>query len=276
MSYDPATRSMLLFSGVTWEGPICPNTYGNHIFQDMWSWDGARWTQLHPSALPPGRSGGAMAYDEARKTTILVGGGDPNSDPMRFDTWTWRGGSWTDVTVAENPTAAPMVYDPALGSLVLYNAGILTWDGSTWVDQHAARQPDGSVAVVAYDTANKKLLVYLTGCPGVTGTWTWDGNNFREEHPAHHPPIGCPNVVFDPARGVVVAFVAGETWTWNGSDWTQQHPPTAPMPRYFAPMAYDPALGQVLLFGGKVDARPNTRLNNELWGWDGTTWTRLA
>src|SRR5260370_2289371 len=109
MSYDPATRSMLLFSGVTWEGPICPNTYGNHIFQDMRSLDWAMLTQHHPTALPPGRSGGAMAYDEARKTTILVGGGDPNADPARSDTCTWRGGSWTDVTLAGTPPPAPMV-----------------------------------------------------------------------------------------------------------------------------------------------------------------------
>ena len=276
MSYDPATRSVLLFSGVTWEEAPCPNgTIGNRIFQDMWSWDGVRWSQMHPSVLPPGRSRGAMTYDQARNTTILVGGGDPNSDPQRSDTWAWRGGTWTDVTTAQNPYGGPTAYDPALGSVVLFRRSILAWNGSTWVDHAAAHQPLGGVPVIAYDAINKKLLVFMAASPGVISTWTWDGNDFREEHPVHQPPVGAANAVYDPARGVVVAFVAGETWTWNGIDWTQQHPPTAPTPRYFASMAYDPVLDQVLLFGGKVDAGPSTRLNNELWGWDGTTWMRL-
>jgi len=43
--------------------------------------------------------------------------------------------------------------------------------------------------------------------------------------------------------------------------------------------AYDPAVGKVMLFGGKLYGvvHPNNEfVTNELWSWDGTTWTRAS
>ena len=41
-----------------------------------------------------------------------------------------------------------------------------------------------------------------------------------------------------------------DTWTYNGVTWTKQSPSTSPPARSNAAMAYDPASGNVVLFGG--------------------------
>jgi hypothetical protein len=42
-------------------------------------------------------------------------------------------------------------------------------------------------------------------------------------------------------------------------------------------MAYDQAVGKVVLFGGKVVSGQATEtVTNETWLWDGTTWTLAA
>jgi hypothetical protein len=65
-----------------------------------------------------------------------------------------------------------------------------------------------------------------------------------------------------PTRGV------SATWVWNGSTWTQQHPATSPPAQNGAPMAYDAATGNVVLF-----VLTNGNLG-DTWVWDGSTWTR--
>ena len=54
--------------------------------------------------------------------------------------------------------------------------------------------------------------------------------------------------------------------------WAELSPSSAPSARQGASMAYDPATGQFLLFGGTY---ATTRLD-DTWVWNGTTWTQLA
>jgi hypothetical protein len=60
------------------------------------------------------------------------------------------------------------------------------------------------------------------------------------------------------------------TWTWDGSNWTQQTPATSPPPREAAAMAYDPATGNIVMFGGQV----RNGVSGDTWTWDGSNWTR--
>jgi hypothetical protein len=84
---------------------------------------------------------------------------------------------------------------------------------------------------------------------------------------------------------------AAETWEWSGSGWTLRRPATAPPPRTSGVMAYDPATGHTLLFGGMY-RRPQTtgaptqcgqiqcsygvtypvQFLGDTWLWNGTTW----
>jgi hypothetical protein len=69
--------------------------------------------------------------------------------------------------------------------------------------------------------------------------------------------------------------VLGVTWTWNGTTWTKRHPATSPSPRTGAPMVFDGATGQLLLFGGSRFPFTSGGFLGDTWVWTGTTWTRL-
>ena len=62
------------------------------------------------------------------------------------------------------------------------------------------------------------------------------------------------------------------TWLWNGAAWVRATPPTSPPGRYGASEAYDPRSGEVLLFGGVLEAGQST---NDTWAWDGGAWQAL-
>jgi hypothetical protein len=133
---------------------------------------------------------------------------------------------------------------------------------------------------MTYDAAHRAAVVLTVDGYGTTTTWTWSGTDWHQQHPVHQPSGGTAAGAYDARRGVVVAFIENQTWTWNGSDWAQQHPARSPDARYFASAAYDPEVGKVMLFGGKIYGTVNGShrefVNNELWGWDGTSWTRAA
>jgi hypothetical protein len=59
------------------------------------------------------------------------------------------------------------------------------------------------------------------------------------------------------------------TWLWDGAKWAQAHPATSPPGRYGASAAFDPQIGEVLLFGGTLMTGQDT---GDTWAWDGTTW----
>ncbi|MFI5285746.1 MAG: hypothetical protein ACHQ4F_05455 [Candidatus Dormibacteria bacterium] len=59
------------------------------------------------------------------------------------------------------------------------------------------------------------------------------------------------------------------TWLWDGAKWAQAHPATSPPGRYGASAAFDPQIGEVLLFGGSLMTGQDT---GDTWAWDGTTW----
>src|SRR6266581_1529665 len=54
-------------------------------------------------------------------------------------------------------------------------------------------------------------------------------------------------------------------------NWTKQHPAASPLARWDAPMAYDAATGNVVLFGGLGGVTVNGT-----WTWDGATWAKQA
>src|SRR6202007_3285520 len=71
----------------------------------------------------------------------------------------------------------------------------------------------------------------------------------------------------------------GDTWEWDGKLWSQVAD-TGPAPRAFHGMAYDPAGGRVLVFGGSsatAEANPTpAQYISDTWGWDGEAWIQLA
>jgi hypothetical protein len=280
---------LVLFGGVT---PL-----GRYL-GDTWTYDGVAWTRHEPMVAPSPRAGYALAYDAARRETLLFGGSD--GDLLR-DTWTWDGSTWTREAPAHAPPiqlGAIMAYDPARRVVVLfgedgdaYVANTWVWNGRDWRKEHPATSPTSRPgAGLAYDGINHRVVLFgginpstcgEEGCEPYGKTWTWDGTTWTKQQPAAAPKrrqgMGMAN---DPLTGGVVLFggindflvgtIFGDTWTWDGSTWTEHRLDVRPAKRDDMAMAYAPSLGKVVLFGG---TEYGLKWYRDTWIWDGTAWS---
>jgi hypothetical protein len=251
LAYDPLTNANLLFGG---SSSFIPGvSYG-----DTWIWRNG-WTQRAPATSPHSRGDAGMAYDAATGTTVLFGGEDNANNGIVFgDTWTWDGLTWTEQFPLVSPPArtarGAMVYNPATQTVLLFGGtgsnngdygGVpfgdtWEWNGKTktWTQKFPLVSPSPRAAPLAFDELTRNVVLF-------------GGDNGGGD---------CCRVYYN------------DTWTWNGTAWTLQTPPSSPSARTAAPMAYDPRLGQVVLFGGT--SGPPYALN-DTWGWNGKTWTQL-
>jgi hypothetical protein len=231
--FDPATHQLLLFGGSRF-----PGTIGGFL-GDTWSWDGSKWTLLHPVTSPSARHNADMIYDAARHEVILFGGYDGR---YLGDTWAWNGINWARLHPAASPPPRDthtLVYDPATRTAILFGGfnGVRlgdtwSWNGSTWTRLHPATSP-GIVSAAwqgAYDVASRQLVIF-----------GGDRGSFSDA-----------------------------TWTWTGTTWIRLHPASSPGPRGYGSMTYDQKLRQLIMFGGST---PRTD-PPVLWEWTGTTWQR--
>jgi hypothetical protein len=114
--YDGATRTVLLFGGVT---------ANLTDLNDTWTWDGANWTPHFPASNPGPRNGPSLAYDAALRAVLLFGGavGACCSNSLN-DTWAWDGANWTEIYPANTPprarNAANMDYNPLYQVVLLF------------------------------------------------------------------------------------------------------------------------------------------------------------
>jgi galactose oxidase-like protein len=178
MAYDAATRTVVLFGGVTRSG----------VVGSTWTWNGSTWTQQSPASSPPARELAAMTYDVATGTVVLFGGNGRHFHLA--DTWTWNGSTWAKQSPAAHPSArvlAAMAYDAATGTAVLFgglrtSTGLpfgdtWTWDGTDWTQQAPPAHPAARQGpAMAYDAATSTAVLF--GGTGHTGnsfhdTWTW-------------------------------------------------------------------------------------------------------
>jgi Galactose oxidase, central domain len=157
-------------------------------FSATWEWNGSDWRQVFPSASPPTRFGGVMAFDGAHSNAVLFGGFDVSPNRDFNDTWTWDGRAWAERFPAHIPTssltdnglpgpfssgvgASAMAYDPSRKVVVLVttDAGRIktwTWDGSDWTQQQTSVSPRASAHVsMTYDTHSHRMLLVAFADP---------------------------------------------------------------------------------------------------------------
>jgi hypothetical protein len=133
MQYDPASRKVLLFGGLTSTGWSA----------ETWLWDGSTWTQLAPSASPPG--------------TAYVAATDPGTGgPLVI-------GRTHILTPAPSP----------FGSAPPYHWEQWRWTGSTWQAQVAGVHPDQLPGSNAYDGGNRYTVAVVPPGPGEPNITTW-------------------------------------------------------------------------------------------------------
>lgn len=220
------------------------------------------WQQQSPSApLPPARDSAAMAYDAADGEMVMFGGESVSGSTATCfsDTWTYSGGTWTQVTTSPSPTArwgASMVYDAADGYVVLFGGGCNgqgylgdTWEfhKGAWTELNPATSPPArEYAGMAYDAADGYVLLF--------------GGNSQTT-------VG----------GTTANVTYGDTWEFKAGVWTQL-PITAgtgPSARTWVTMCYDSSYGKVLMFGGAL-LGSTTTVYADTWVYSGGGWSQLT
>lgn len=292
MIYDEAGRRVLLTGGST------PLEGGRRFefFNDLWAFDGTRWTPLAPSG---GKwSGSGLAYDTRQKRVLAYGGYDGRGSlsALRFlEGDTWR-------TLAPHPELAAaepgFVYDIRRDRFVAFggsagrgqaNGDTWEFDGSAWSRVATAFPPARQAHAMVYDEARGRTFLFGGMGQGPQGerppalgdTWEFDGRAWTAHHPAVGPsPRSGAGVAYDARRSRVILFggvdsggFKGDTWAWDGAKW-QKLSDTGPEPRAMGYLAYDRQRDRIVLFGGRK-GWPDGDLT-DTWEWDGTSWRRFS
>ncbi len=129
VTYDVARKKVILFGG------LVDSAMGLAPTNETWEWDGVAWDKRAPTTSPPAR-GAAIAYDIARKRTILFAGigAALNAIPLD-DTWEYDGTTWVEVHPASPPPprrVGGVTYDRGRGRTVLFGGGNITPANDTW------------------------------------------------------------------------------------------------------------------------------------------------
>ena len=154
-----------------------------------------------------------MAYDSARATTVLFGGGSV-SQP-RSDTWLWDGTNWSSPILTVMPrkrTDHGLAFDSARGKTVVFGGRDFStylndtweWDGTAWAQASPAVNPPAQVRLqLAFNSARGKTVL---ACGDTSSaTWEWDGITWTQTAAQGSPPYGC-SMAFDSVRRRIVAF----------------------------------------------------------------------
>lgn len=203
-------------------------------------------SRLTGDRLPLATSwGAAMAWDGDGQRLVRVGGtAGPGEEPS---TWAWdEANGWVDLKISGPPTRV---------------RGAMVWDQS----RHRMLLFGGSGSSMLLDD-----------------TWELTPAGWTQRFPTHHPSARWAHamayderrqrpVLYGGLQGDGFGIEYDDTWEWDGNDWVLMNPVTSPGPRDAHGMAYDPTLGEVVLFGG-WNALSGL---NDTWSWDGTRWREL-
>jgi MYXO-CTERM domain-containing protein len=192
---DPVSGKVYVFGG--------SNEVGNYL-NDLWEWNGTKWSECTGTVKPPARSTTAMSYDPVRKSLILYGGmaRDASSgwEVNKDDTWEWSLSTrqWSQLTPTANPgvrSMHAMVTDTARQKIILFGGSnyymlypgdpnvsgrTWEWDGaaSTWTDRQVASAvtPTESYPLsMVYDEGRKTVTLLSSRDFGYLSTyWEWD------------------------------------------------------------------------------------------------------
>lgn len=276
---------------IAWTASLCGKTAGSSL-ENPHLFENATW---HPGTL----YWSDTTESGAENGLAAIG---PPPDPVEAS---GAGGRWRSLGFDDPPAGFGMdtACDAARGKVVLFGGSADStdtweWNGATWsVPPHHDPEHDGGPAArqhheMVYD-GTRQVTVLFGGEVDQEDrgdTWEWNGESWAWRDPKDPENDGDPDVrkrhamAYDSRRAVTVLFGGlqnfndqlGDTWEWNGLSWAQRTPADPegdgdPEPRANHAMAYDPARGVTVLFGGAVGFSPS----RATWEWDGVSW-RLA
>jgi hypothetical protein len=230
LTYDAAEGAVVFFGGYS------PDPSGSGYWGYLnvtWTYRDGTWTNVTHGAAPQGRGGEGFVYDAAGGFVLLFGGQGLTGPDSRTgslvylsDTWEWLNGTWSRLSPALHP-------------------------------------PAGSYAQMVYDGADGYVLL-LCGAGGPSYTWVFVGGNWTNlsSTVTNAPSFASPSLTYDAADGYVLLFGlyttsapyrSNVTWMFKGGHWTNLSATgsvkgSPPEIAVGSPMAYDAALGEVVLY----------------------------
>jgi hypothetical protein len=238
LAWDPGSDRLLLLN--------CVDQFDQASTEQVWSWDGAAWSQVSAGG-PPATVVTGVAFDRERGVAVRYGGLPMTSNDCVPETWEWvaETTAWRQVP-GDVPSACDhsfLAYDRRADQTLLYGGG----------------DDDGNLK---------------------TETWAWNGTRWRrlaDEGPAGRAHFGF---VYDPATkrptiygGYDGAQVFDDLWTWDGDAWTQQAVDDGPGAR--SHLGFAAGDGGLLVVGGADGARTFDTLTDSTWWFDGDRWTQV-
>jgi hypothetical protein len=272
MVYDDTQQRVLLFGGFLEQGATF------QPLNDLWSWDGSKWTYL--GSTGPAPRGEMLAVWDGGRQKLVVHGGAGGSGPLT-DTWEWDGTSWTQLNVSGPPPRNHFSagFDKQRGRVVLFGGQaentLMTdtweWDGAQWLQRASAgASAFGAASRMAYSETRKALLMLAgTFNTGPSELWQWSGSAWTMVSAGPVAPM--PVAVAATGDDEITAFLnTGVTLRWQGSTFATVAT-AGPSPRTGASMVHDRARGRLVLFGGTAGGNSLA----ETWTWNGTAWIQV-
>lgn len=294
--YDDAGGRVLITGGSS------PFDNGNccAMFNDLWAFDGTKWTALPPSG--PAMSGMRLAFDPRAKRVVSFGGWIAGQSQTALRAL--HGAAWASLApLTEMPAAEPgFVYDSQRNRFVAFggsggrgqvNGDTWEYDRSAWtkVVPAGAGPAPRQAFVMVFDERRGRTVAF--GGMGVAtpptppaplgDLWEYDGRAWTKIAAGDGPaPRHSAGATYDSKRNRVIVFgglgaggMLGDLWAWDGRAWTRlaDASPDGPEPRAMGYIAYDRKRDRVVLFGGRK-GWPNDL--NDTWEWDGTRWRRVG
>lgn len=198
MAYDAARERVVLHGGsviISVHTSSGENKTGSEVWYDeTWEYDGAAWKPV--AGAGPGTGGHhCMAYDPARKVTLLLGGIGQDRK-QRPETWGWDGVAWR--ALAEDGPAlrsrVRMAFHEPSGEMVLYGGNVphsgsgfrvvgdtWVWNGKEWSERKPRDTPGPRfMHAMAYHAEAKRVILYggLQDAKDRDDAWAWDGENW--------------------------------------------------------------------------------------------------
>lgn len=278
MAFDPTSDRMLMMGGRHDDGGVSDAT---------WAWNGQSWKRVAQGA-PGGRQGHAMTTDVQNRRVLLFGG-RLSDGQVTGDLWEWAGAGWKLLDAGAGPAARAehaMAYESSTGKTWLFfgdrawgDAGfdllsdVWSFDGRAWTPSPAL-SGNGPLArashSAAYDTRADRLNIaggFSSDGTRLGDLWVVrDGGWVRGANLPHLTANGA--VAYDPARDRLVrwagvgsgdGFGAIHTNVWNADGgWSFTWYPSVslfgavPSPRTNHALAYDEALGGIVMQGGEL------------------------
>jgi PKD repeat protein len=228
LAYDPAAQEVIGTGILTWNSV----TQKSSIANQTWAFDAGNWVRIKTIGAPPALYGGQLSYDSNNESVVMFGGQNISSNAWSNETAIYRNGTWTNVPTRSSPpsrSAFSMASDASSGGILLFGGVGTARSGDylndTWTFDSGAWTNDTS-----------------TG--GATPTARWGASLSIDPSLSQDVLFGGYPLDYQDYGG------SSETWTYENGIWQDVSPVFSPEARALAALSYDPASGDLLLFGG--------------------------